>query len=136
MLIMASSRLFAQKTPTSPDLTSPQLTDVKKSPCWTEQQRDKVTNANENVVQGLLIGKVNPKYPVAARRAHIEGVVVMCASVSKEGKIENLKAVAGPAELIPSSLKAVKKWRYKPYMVNGKPVEVETEVRVNYAISH
>jgi len=59
---------------------------------------------------------------------------VLCASISKEGRIEDLTVAAGPPELVPSSSKAVKKWRYKPYLLNGAPVEVETEIRVNYAL--
>jgi protein TonB len=60
---------------------------------------------------------------------------VLCASISKEGRIENLTAVSGPPELIPSSIKAVKKWRYKPYLLNGEPVAIHTEIRVNYTLA-
>jgi periplasmic protein TonB len=58
----------------------------------------------------------------------------MCALISKEGKIADLRAVSGPPELIPPSLEAVQKWRYKPYLLNNEPVQVNTEIHVNFAI--
>ena len=85
--------------------------------------------------QQLLIHKVAPLYPKGARKHHIEGTVVMCASISKEGTIQDLRAVSGPPELVPSSLKAVRQWRYKPFLLNGEPVEVLTEIRVNYVLT-
>jgi protein TonB len=62
--------------------------------------------------------------------------VVLCADISKDGQIKNLRAVAGPPELVPPSIKAVSRWRYKPYLLNGEAVEVETEIKVNYALEH
>jgi protein TonB len=96
---------------------------------------NKVVHVKLGISKGLLIHKVNPSYPQAARDAHIEGTVVLCASISKEGRIENLTAASGPPELIPSSIKAVKKWRYKPYLLNGEPVVIHTEIRVNYTLA-
>jgi len=92
-----------------------------------------VVHVKLGISKGLLIHKVNPSYPQAARDAHIEGTVVLCASISKEERIENLTAASGPSEPIPSSIKAVKKWRYKPYLLKGEPVAIHTEIRVNYS---
>ena len=110
---------------------------VTTSPCRVNQDpHNNIVHIKQDVTRGLLIHKVNPSYPKAARRAHIEGTVVLCASISKEGTIENLTVASGPPELISPSLKAVKQWRYKPYLLDGNPVKVETEIRVNYVLNN
>jgi TonB family protein len=125
----------AQQTPTNPGSDTASAAAETDSPCFSERNAENVVVIQENTTRGLLIHKVNPSYPEAARSALIEGTVVLCASISKAGKITNLRAVSGPPELIAASLKAVKKWRYKPYLLNGEPVEVETDIRVNYTLS-
>jgi TonB family protein len=134
LCLAAAGAAFAQRSPVNPD-PSANSTDVANSPCHFEQSSKKVVHVKESGTTGLLIHKVSPSYPAAARRAYIEGTVVLCASISKDGRIENLTAGSGPPELVPSSIKAVKRWRYKPYLLNGEPVEVETEIRVNYALT-
>jgi len=89
----------------------------------------------ELVTSGNLIHKVAPKYPKAARKAHIEGTVVLSGVIGKDGKVAVLRVLSGPKELTASAVKAVQKWVYKPYMLDGKPVEVETEIRVNFALN-
>jgi protein TonB len=126
---------FAQQVPATSDSSPSGATSVEGSPCRANHEADKVVRVEGKVTQGLLVHKVNPSYPRAARSAGIEGTVVLCAAISKDGKIDNLTVAAGPPELISSSIKAVKKWRYKPYLLNGEPVEVYTEIRVNYALS-
>jgi TonB family protein len=71
------------------------------------------------VSQGLLLRKVAPVYPDEARRAHIQGVVLLQATISKEGRIMNLTVISGPKELTESAIGAVQQWRYKPYVLNG-----------------
>ncbi|HEX4581961.1 MAG TPA: energy transducer TonB, partial [Acidobacteriaceae bacterium] len=71
-----------------------------------------------------------PAYPPIARAARISGTVVLQATISKTGTIENLRVISGPPMLTQSALEAVKTWRYKPYQLNGEPVEVETTVNV------
>jgi protein TonB len=73
---------------------------------------------------------VNPTYPPIARAARISGTVVLQATISKQGTIQNLRVISGPPMLTQSALEAVKSWRYKPYELNGEPVEVETTVNV------
>jgi protein TonB len=90
---------------------------------------------SQGVSQGLLIRKVNPTYPPLARQARIQGQVVLQAEISKDGTIENLKLVSGHPMLAPAAIEAVKQWRYKPYMLNGEPVAVETQVLVNFTLS-
>jgi protein TonB len=110
------------------------LADAERSLCESDTTPRRTVHADEKITQGLLIYKVTPSYPKAARKAHIQGTVVLCADISKQGEIKNLRAVAGPSELIPPSIKAVNQWRYKPYLLNGEAVEVSTEIKVNYAL--
>lgn len=90
---------------------------------------------SQGVSQGLLIRKVNPTYPPLARQARIQGTVILRAVISKDGSIENLQLVSGHPMLAPAAIEAVKQWRYKPYLLNGEPVEVDTEVQVNFTLS-
>jgi periplasmic protein TonB len=87
------------------------------------------------VSQGLLIKKVQPTYPPLARQARIQGKVLLQAEISKDGTIENLRLLSGHPMLAPAAIEAVKQWRYKPYMLNGEPVAVETQVEVNFTLS-
>ncbi len=87
------------------------------------------------VTSGLLIRKVNPIYPPLARQARISGTVVLRAVISKDGSIENLTLVSGHPMLAPAAIDAVKQWKYKPYLLNGEPVEVDTEVQVNFTLA-
>jgi periplasmic protein TonB len=90
---------------------------------------------SQGVSNGLLIKKVQPTYPPLARQARIQGQVVLHAEISKEGTIQNLQLISGHAMLAPAAIEAVKQWRYKPYLLNGEPVAVETEVIVNFSLS-
>jgi periplasmic protein TonB len=90
---------------------------------------------SSGVSTGLLIRKVNPNYPPLARQARIQGTVVLHAVISKEGSIENLTLVSGHPMLAPAAIDAVKQWKYKPYLLNGEPVEVDTEVQVNFTLA-
>jgi protein TonB len=87
------------------------------------------------VSQGLLIRKVPPAYPPLARQARIQGVVVLQAQISKEGNIQNLQLISGHPMLAPAAIEAVKQWKYKPYLLNGEPVEVDTQVQVNFTLA-
>jgi protein TonB len=90
---------------------------------------------SQGVSQGLLIHKVQPSYPPLARQARIQGVVVLQALIGKDGTITNLHVVSGHPMLTNSALEAVKEGRYKPYYLNGEPVEVETTINVNFTLS-
>ncbi|MGA7926766.1 MAG: TonB family protein [Candidatus Sulfotelmatobacter sp.] len=90
---------------------------------------------SSGVISGLLIRRVNPAYPPLARQARIQGQVLLRAQISKEGSIENLQLISGHPMLVQSALDAVKQWKYKPYLLNGEPVEVDTEIQVNFTLS-
>ena len=90
---------------------------------------------SQGVTQGLLIRKVQPNYPPLARQARIQGSVLLQAEISKDGTIENLRLISGHPMLAPAAIEAVKQWRYKPYILNGEPVEVETQITVNFTLA-
>ena len=87
---------------------------------------------SQGVSRGLLVYRVEPTYPVLARQARIQGVVVLTAIIGKDGSIQNLQVVSGHPMLAPAAIEAVKQWRYKPYLLSGQPFEVETTVTVNF----
>ena len=89
----------------------------------------KVANA---VMAGSKIGGKNPTYPAHARKAHVEGTVVLHAVISKTGDIKSLQITSGPEALRESAMEAVRTWRYRPFLLNGEPTEVETTIQVNY----
>jgi protein TonB len=90
---------------------------------------------SQGVSTGLLVRRVNPTYPPLARQARIQGTVVLHAVISKDGSIEGLTLISGHPMLAPAAIDAVKQWKYKPYLLNGEPVEVDTEVLVNFTLS-
>src|SRR5437870_1277010 len=87
------------------------------------------------VTNGLLVKRVQPPYPPLARQARIQGTVVLQAEISKTGDIQNLRLISGHPMLAPAAIEAVKQWKYKPYLLNGEPVEVETTVQVNFTLA-
>lgn len=88
-----------------------------------------------SLVAGLLINKVTPPYPVIAKTAGVQGTVVLQATISSGGTIENLRVISGPVMLQQAAIDAVKRWRYRPYLLNGVPVEVETTVSVDFRLN-
>lgn len=92
------------------------------------------TFRTSNMLQGSLIRRVEPVYPVLARNARIQGSVVLEALISKEGTMENLKLISGHPMLVPAAIQAVSQWRYRPYVLNGEAIEVETQITVNFIL--
>jgi TonB family protein len=84
---------------------------------------------------GLLIHRVQPAYPPEAKAYHIQGAVILQAVIGKDGRIENLEAISGPQELRQAAMGAVQQWIYEPYMLNGEPVAVYTQVTVNFKLN-
>ena len=87
-----------------------------------------------SLVAGLLIYKVTPNYPAIAKAAGVQGTIVLQAIISKTGTIENLRVASGPPMLQQASIDAVHNWRYRPYLLNGQPVEVETTINVVFSL--
>lgn len=90
---------------------------------------------SQGVSEGLLIHKVQPQYPPLARQARIAGTVVLQAAIGKDGSIQNLRLVSGHPMLAPAAIDAVKQWKYRPYFLNGEPVEVDTQITVNFTLA-
>jgi protein TonB len=87
------------------------------------------------MMEGNLIYKVQPIYPSLARSARIQGSVLLRAIISRNGTIENLNVISGHPMLVGAAIDAVRQWRYRPYILNDEPVEVETQVTVNFSLS-
>jgi len=90
---------------------------------------------SQGVSTGRLINKVEPVYPQLARGARVQGQVVITAIISKDGTIQDLRVLSGHPLLVQAALDAVRQWRYKPYLLNGEPVEVETTVTVIFSLT-
>ncbi|MFZ0733472.1 MAG: energy transducer TonB [Candidatus Sulfotelmatobacter sp.] len=90
---------------------------------------------SQGVTKGLLIHKEEPVYPSIARAARVQGEVVLSAVISTNGQIQNLQLISGHPMLVPAAIAAVQQWRYKPYLLNGQPVEVETTITVIFSLS-
>ena len=90
---------------------------------------------SQGVSEGLLVHQVRPSYPPLARAARIQGSVVLQAVIGKDGAIQNLRLISGHPMLAPAAIEAVKQWRYKPYFLNGEPVEVDTQITVNFTLA-
>jgi len=90
---------------------------------------------SSGVAQGLLIHQVRPEYPALARSARIQGSVVLQATIGKDGAIQNLHLLSGHPLLTQAAMEAVRQWRYRPYLLNNEPVEVDTTIQVNFTLN-
>ena len=88
------------------------------------------------MMEGNLIHKVEPQYPAIAQQLHIEGTVIVKAIISRDGVITHAEAESGQTLLAQAALAAVRQWRYRPYYLNHEPIEVETEITVNFVLGH
>jgi protein TonB len=77
---------------------------------------------------------VNPQYPAIAKTAHISGTILLHAIIGKDGTVQNLQYISGPPLLMQSAMDAVKQWRYKPTLLNGDPVDVDTTISVVFTL--
>ena len=89
---------------------------------------------SSGVAAGMLILQIKPKYPRLAMQARIQGTVVLQAVIGKDGSVQALHVVSGHPLLAPAALDAVRQWRYKPYLLNNEPVEVDTQINVNFTL--
>lgn len=90
---------------------------------------------SQGVTKGLLIHRIEPPYPTLAKAARVQGEVVLSAVIDVNGQITNLQLVSGHPMLVPAAIAAVREWRYKPYLLNGTPVEVETTITVIFSLT-
>ena len=87
------------------------------------------------VMEGNLVHKVEPRYPPIAQQLHIQGAVIVKAFISRDGVITRAVAESGPSLLVQAALDAVRQWRYRPYYLNHEPIEVETQITVNFVLA-
>ena len=90
--------------------------------------------APPNSVTTFLVRKVAPVYPPLARQTRVSGTVRLRATIGKDGAVQQLEVLSGHPLLVQSAMDAVKQWRYKPTLLNGAPVEVDTEIDVNFSL--
>lgn len=87
------------------------------------------------VMASRIVSQVQPKYPDKAKKKRIQGTVVLNVKIGKDGTVEDLKVASGPKELRQSALVAVRQWTYKPYLLDGNAVEVDTTISVIYTLT-
>jgi len=104
-------------------------------PSRAAKQKPRVVRRGGEVVAALAITQPTPDYPTLARAARIQGVVRLEAVISTDGTIQDLRLISGHPLLVPAALEAVARWRYQPTLLNGEPVEVLTEIDVNFRLA-
>jgi TonB family protein len=110
------------------------LASIGNSPARVPKAAPQVVRVSQGVMEGLVIKRVQPKYPTQAMQLHIQGAVQLEATVSKDGSIKNLKVISGDGLLARAAQDAVKQWQYKPYYLNGEPVEIQTQILVKFKL--
>jgi periplasmic protein TonB len=90
---------------------------------------------SSGVVQGLLVRQVAPVYPPLARQARIQGVVLLKARIDKDSNVVQLDLISGHPLLAPAAIDTVKQWKYKPYLLNGQPCDIETQIQVSFSLA-
>jgi len=89
---------------------------------------------SSGVAAGMLVHQVKPQYPPIAMQARIQGTVVLQAVIGKDGTVQDLHLISGHPMLAPAAIEAVRQWRYRPYLLNDEPVEVDTQINVNFTL--
>jgi TonB family protein len=119
-------------SPSSP--TAPGVADASSSRPAPETGSEPLMKlrVSQGVMEANILHRVEPAYPPEARRNHIQGTVLLQAIIGRDGRIHDVKAISGPRELIEASMGAIQQWRYRPYLLQGKPVEVETTIKVQF----
>jgi len=99
------------------------------------QQEEKRMKVSSELQQAKLVSSAMPLYPVLAKRGRVEGTVRLTATIDKDGKVDKVETVSGHPILEQAAVEAVKKWRYRPTVLNGEPVEVVTTIDVIFKLS-
>jgi TonB family protein len=110
------------------------LAGISKAVAAVPTPSPQVVKVSQGVMEGLILKRVQPRYPVQAMQMRIQGSVQLQATISKTGDINNLKVNSGDGILARAAQEAVKQWKYKPYYLNGEPVEIQTQILVNFKL--
>ncbi len=105
---------------------------VAKMPMSTPIKRIRVAS---RVAEANLLHDVAPQYPPEAGRQRIEGMVVLMAVIGKDGAVQDVQVLSGLPLLAQAAIDAVKQWRYKPYLLNGEPVEIDSRITINFTLA-
>jgi TonB family protein len=131
MMAIGSAGAFGQSGAVGSD--SGHVADATNNAPVGSEERPALVSGG--VMTGRLLHKENPAYPEDAKENHVSGMVVMEATIDREGKIATLKVISGPEVLRGSTLEAVRKWTYKPFQLNGAAVFVKTTISVNFSMT-
>lgn len=106
----------------------------------TEEPKPDITvplrvRISSGVASGLIVRKIAPMYPDDARQHRIQGTVLLHVMIDKEGNVEQVDLISGHPLLAPAAIEAVRQWKYKPFLLNEKPMDVDTQVRVNFSLA-
>jgi TonB family protein len=129
-IVLGATAAFSQDEQEAPAPTQSPASDSSQS----NAPAAKPVRVPGNVASAMLIHQVAPVYPAAAKEQHIEGTVVLHALIGKDGTLRALRYVSGPPALMQSAMEAVKQWQYKPTLLNGEPVDVDTTISVVYTL--
>jgi protein TonB len=94
--------------------------------------KDRPARVSSGVMRGLIVHQVDPVYPEDAKKDHVTGAVVLTATIDDQGKIVKLSVVSGPEKLREAALSAGNQWTFKPYLLNGRPAFVQTQIAINF----
>jgi len=145
LMVKGGSAPTLHAAPTAPDAPAPSMTGIAVagssapppnlgSAGSAPKPVLQTTKISQGVSRGLLIHQVSPAYPKTALAMRIEGTVELTTTISKTGEITHVKVVSGEAQLAKAAVDAVKQWKYKPYLLNGEPVDIETQITVNFKL--
>lgn len=110
------------------------LSAISNAPVAVPKASSQVVRVSQGVSEGLILKKVQPRYPAQAMQMRIEGPVQMQATVSKDGSISNVKILSGDPVLAHAAQEAVRQWKYKPYYLDGEPVDIQTQITINFRL--
>ena len=112
------------------------LTDIVRAvpPTIAKPALPQKLRISSGVAAGMLVLQIKPQYPRLAMQARVQGTVVLQAVIGKDGTVHDLHVISGHPLLAPAAIEAVKQWRYRPYLLNNEPVEVDTQVNVNFTL--
>jgi protein TonB len=110
------------------------LANISSAGVKTDKPAAQLLRVSQGVMEGLVLKRVQPRYPSQALQMRIQGSVQLQATISKTGDIQNLKVVSGDGVLGRAAMEAVRQWKYKPYYLNGDPVQIETQILVNFKL--
>lgn len=114
--------------------TTPPAGSANGAPVGSAAEKVKKVRISQGVSAGLLLHKVQPIYPEDARRNRVQGQVVLQAEIDTDGRISDLQVISGSKELTAAAVGAVQQWRYRPYLLQGEPVKVDTQIVVNFQL--